>query len=513
MSQALFNQASGLHQAGRLDEARRLYGQVLQANPRHADALHLLGYLHFQTGDPAAALDLIGKAVALQPRNPGYLYNRALILQQTGRLPEAADAFAQVTAVQPTDAEAWFDRGKVLRDLRRPAEALQCFDKVTALDPRSAAAFDHRGHVLRDLGRLEEALASHDRAVTLEPNHPFGHYHRALALQDLHRHGEALAAFDRAMTLRPGDGEMASAKAMLLLATGDFERGLPLYERRPERMAMQEHLRNMGLKPWLGQTPAAGRTILLHADQGFGDTIQFSRYAAVLAAQGARVLMYVQDALLPLLESLDGVAAWVRPSQPMPAFDLHTPLLSLPLALRTTPQAIPAQAAYLKADPARLQAWTERLGPKIWPRLGIVWSGRAEHNNDRQRSLRLKDLLARLPDGFEIVSLQQEARPEDQAALNGVRHFGEALKDFSDTAALVSLMDAVLTIDSSVAHLSGALGKDTRLLLPRIGQDWRWGIEGATTPWYPSMTLYRQGPDCAWAGPLGAAAKDLAALT
>ncbi|MGZ3273075.1 MAG: tetratricopeptide repeat protein [Caulobacteraceae bacterium] len=574
-----FARAQALHQAGRLAEAQALYEQVLQADPRHADALHLLGYLWFQKGDAARALGLIGRAVDLQPKNPGFRYNRGLIQQQAGRLEEAAADFRQVAALQPADpgaweslgetllalgraaealhaydksialqpaspelhsnrgvalrglgrldealaaqdraltmapayAEGWSNRGNVLKDLGRLDEALASFDRALAINPRLPAVLVNRANVLRDLGRPPEALAGYDGAIALAPAYPAAHHHRGVLLMDLQRLPEAVAAFDRALALKPGDVEAEAAKAMALLMAGDFARGLPLYERRariaPE--ATRDH------PPWLGETAIDGRTVLVWAEQGLGDTLQFCRYIPLLAERGARVVLQAQGPLLPLLKSLAGVEALIAQDEAPPGFDLHVPLMSLPLALGTRLETIPAPAAYLAADRAEVETWAQRLGLRTRPRIGLVWSGRVEHRNDRHRSLPLARLLAALPPDLDYVSLQQEVRPSDQETLAAhpqVRHFGAELKDFADTASLVSQMDAVVTVDTSLAHLAGALGKDTRLLLSRIGQDWRWLMGRGDSPWYPSMRLYRQGEDHHWKAPLAAVARDLARL-
>jgi tetratricopeptide (TPR) repeat protein len=577
VSAADFNRAQALHQAGRLSEAQALYEQVLQAEPRHADALHLLGYLWFQKGDVARAVGLIGRAVELQPGNPGFRYNRGLILQQAGRPDEAAEEFRRVAALQPSDlgaweslgetllalgraeealqaydraldlnsaaaelhanrgvalrglgrfqealaaqdralalkpgyAEGWSNRGNVLNDLGRLEEALASFDRGLALNPRLPTVLVNRANVLRELGRLPEALAGYDQASALDPACVSAHHHRGVLLMDLQRLPEAVAAFDRTLSLQPGDVEAERAKAMALLLAGDFERGLPLYERRAK--SPPEAARDRA--PWLGETPLEGKTVLVWAEQGLGDTLQFCRYVLLLADRGARVVLQAQRPLLPLLNSLAGVGVLIAQDEAPPAFDLHLPLMSLPLALGTRLETIPAPASYLAADPARIEAWTKRLGPRARPRIGLVWSGRAEHRNDRHRSLPLARLLDALPPDFDYVSLQQEVRPSDLETLAShaeVRHFGSELKDFADTAALVSLMDVVVTVDTSLAHLAGALGRDTRLLLSRIGQDWRWLTGRSDAPWYPATRLYRQGEDRDWAGPLAAVTRDLA---
>ena len=576
MTGALFARAQALHQAGRLEEARALYEQVLAAHPRHAEALHLLGYLWFQKGDPIRALDLIGRAIALQPANPGYRYNRALILKETGRLEDAAADFREVARLQPADVDAWCDlgeallalgrpeealaawdravalrpspdlhanrgvalrqsgrldealaaqdralalnsadaetwsnRGNVLKDLGRLEEALASIDRALSLNPRMSGALVNRANVLRDLARLADALAGYDQAIALEPAYPEAHHHRAVLMMDMQRPAEAIAGFDRALTLRRPYPEAEAARAMTLLLAGDFKRGWPAYERRllfPPTAAQ-------GCPPWLGDEPIAGKTVLVWAEQGLGDTLQFCRYAPLLAAQGARVVLQVQPPLLPLLRGLEGVEAVGTDSAP-PPFDLHVPLMSLPLALGTRLDSLPLPAP-LAPDPAKVAEWSDRLGPAQHKRVGLVWSGAPGHRNDRHRSLPLARLLAALPPEFDYVSLQKEVRPADQATLDAqpeVRHFGAELHDFADTAALVSLMNVVVTVDTSLAHLAGALAKDTRLLLARIGQDWRWMTGRDDSPWYPSMRLYLQGEDCGWEGPLAAVAEDLAVL-
>lgn len=570
MSGALLARAQAAHQAGRLEEARALYEQVLAAEPRQAEALHLLGYLWFQKADTARALDLIGRAIALQPAHPGYRYNRGLILQQAGRLEDAAADFQAVAALQPADLgaweslgetllalgraegalaaydravalrpgsavlrsnrgvalrllgrldealaaqdeavsidprfpEGWSNRGNVLKDLGRLDEALESFDRALQLAPNAPQAQVNRANVLRELARLPEALAGYDRAIALAPGYPEAHHHRAVLMMDLQRPAEAVPGFDRAIALRRPYREAEAARAMALLMAGDFARGWAAYEARalPSPPAADP--------PWLGREPVEGQTVLVWAEQGLGDTLQFCRYAPRLAERGARVVLQVQPPLATLLKALPGVRV-IGADETPPAFDRHVPLLSLPLALGT----LPTPGAYLSPDPAKARAWAERLGPAARKRVGLFWSGAAGHRNDRHRSLPLARLLAALPPGLDYVSLQREVRPQDQATLAAhpeVRHFGEALTDFSDTAALVSLMDVVVGVDTSLAHLAGALGKDVRLLLARIGQDWRWMTARDDTPWYPSMTLYRQGEDCRWDRVLAAVARDLA---
>ena len=313
--------------------------------------------------------------------------------------------------------------------------------------------------------------------------------------------------------MRPGDARPHWNKALALLLAGDYAPGWALYEYRWKNDETKHHRRDFAHPLWLGDTPLAGKTILLHAEQGLGDTIQFCRYAKHVAELGARVILQVQPSLLPLLGSVEGVAQLVGEGKALPEFDLHCPLLSLPHALRASVDCIPSHVSYLTADAVRVGQWQQRLGPRQRPRVGLAWSGAAGHDNDRNRSIALAELLRHLPAGVDYISLQKDLRPADAAVIAGsaLRHFGDDLRDFADTAALCELMDVVISVDTSVAHLAGALGRPTWVLLPHA-PDWRWLLGTDRSPWYPTARLYRQGADGAWAGVLDRLAVDVAAL-
>ena len=323
-----------------------------------------------------------------------------------------------------------------------------------------------------------------------------------------------MAGFDRAIALRPDAVDPQVSRAGVLLMQGDFARGWPAYETRWGRPMHRAITRELGRPLWLGQEDLRGKTILLHAEQGLGDTIQFARYAALAAERDARVILEVPRALTGLMKTLKGPDVVIARGDPFPAFDLHTPLLSLPLAFGTTLDSLPAAPAYLAADPDKAARWAETLGPKTAPRIGLVWSGSPKQGNDRNRSIPLADLLAQLPEGPDYFSLQTEVREGDRGALASgrVRHFGEALKDFTDTAALASHMDAVVSVCTAGAHLAGALGKDTRVMLANMGTCWRWLTEREDSPWYPSMRLYRQGADNDWRPVFARIAHDIAMI-
>lgn len=532
------------HQQGRLREAKALYEEVLRAQPGHADALHLLGVMAAQTGQPGAAVELIGRALRAAPDNAVFHGNLGNALRDAGRALEALTSYETALRLAPGDAQTHSNRAVALNDLRRFDEALAACDQALAIAPGQVEALHHRGNALAGLGRHGQALADQDSVLALRPDHAQAHYARGNALTTLGRPEEALAAYDRAIALRPahagtfanrgaalarlnripealadyqraiaiepGHAEAHWNQSLALLLSGDFARGWPLYEWRWKTEAHRARARSFDQPPWLGAEPLEGRTILLHAEQGLGDTIQFCRYAAQVAALGARVILEVQKPLTGLLRGLEGVSAVIARGDPLPDFDLHCPLLSLPLACGTK-APVPLARPYLRADEAKLRDWARRLGEKFRPRIGLAWSGSATHVNDANRSLAFASIKSLLSPDFEWISLHRELRPAEEQTVSrsGIAHFGDALQDFSDTAALCSLMDRVISVDTSVAHLAGALGRPVRLLLP-FAPDWRWMRDRDDSPWYPTARLYRQERAGDWSAPLHRMAEDLA---
>ena len=316
-----------------------------------------------------------------------------------------------------------------------------------------------------------------------------------MALQALNRHPEALANYDRAVAIQKDYADAHFNQALALLTIGDFRRGFEKYEYRWQRTGMPARRRGQGRPLWLGEFPLQGRTLLLQAEQGLGDTIQFARYVPLLAKTGAKIVLEVQPELKALLAQLKGAASVLARDEALPAFDVYCPLGSLPLALKTEPATIPADVPYLTPDDARIAKWRARLPQSERPRVAIAWSGSAKHINDRNRSIPFPRLASLWSDeSVQFISIQRELRSNDAESLAGearVTHIGAELDDFADTAAVAALADLVITVDTSVAHLAGALGKPAWILLP-YSPDWRWGLEDETSRWYPSARLFRQ---------------------
>ena len=510
---SIFQQGFSAHQKGELAQAKAAYEQVLAIQPKHFDALHLLGIVASQTKNFDLAQELIGKAIKLRPNAAGAYSNRGIALRELKRLDEAIASYDQAIAINPDYAEAYGNRGNVLKELKRFDEALASYDHAIAIKPDYAEAFSNRGNILQELKRLDQALESYEKAIAIKPDFVEVFFNRGTALKELHRLDEAIASFDQAIAIKPDHVDAHWNKSLAALLSGDFKIGWKLYEWRWKKDNFISTKRKFLQPLWLGVGALKDKTILLHAEQGLGDTIQFCKYAKLVADLGARVLLEVPRSLKTLLSDLAGVAQVLEAGQPLPDFDFHCPLLSLPLAFKTELTAMPSPAAYLFSKAEKRNVWDQRLGPKTKPRIGLVWSGSSTHTNDQHRSLALAEVLQNLPFDFDYVSLQQEVRAEDQAALgsSAVQHFGEHLKDFTDTAALCDLMDVVVSVDTSVAHLAGALGKPTWVLLP-YAPDWRWLLERQDSPWYDEVKLYRQDKDRCWAPVLKSVAHDLMKL-
>ena len=340
------------------------------------------------------------------------------------------------------------------------------------------------------------------------------HSNRSVSLKHLHRLDDAISSSDRAIAIDPSYADAHWNRALTQLLKGNLAQGFAGYQWRWEMDNFKAIRRTFKQPQWLGAQALHGKKLLIHGEQGLGDTIQFARYAAMAQAAGCHVLYEVEPPLFRLFQSLPGVGTLLRQGDPLPDFDYYCPVMSLPLAFGTDLATVPAASRYLAADKTKLAHWAALLGSKTSPRVGLVWSGSPTHEDDHNRSIGLSMFLQKLPAGFEYVSLQKDVRASDLAASQGasnLRHFGAQLLDFSDTAALCELMDLVITVDTSVAHLSGALGVPTWVLLPHL-PDWRWLLNRRESPWYPSVRLYRQSKAQHWDDVFLAVANDLFAI-
>jgi tetratricopeptide (TPR) repeat protein len=539
------NEGVALQRQGKLADAEKIYTRILKTLPDQFDALQLLAELKMQRGKPGEAFRLMAAAVKARPDVADAHVHLGHVLRALKRDADALASFDKALGLDPRHVDALGNRGDVLLSLKRPADALACFDAILAAMPghpearanrgvalaalgrqeEALAEFDaalatephpivsfNRGNSLSGLGRQAEAVAAYDRTLAMIPNHVPAWSSRGVSLQALNRHADAIASFDRALALAPDYADAHFNKSLALLAIGDYAGGQAEYEWRWKR-AGADGKHNLGKPLWLGETPLKGKTILLHAEQGLGDTIQFVRYVPQLARDGANVVLEVHPELKPLLSRLDGAGAVIGRGEARPAFDLHCPLGSLPLACKTALSSVQADIPYLAADTARVAQWRPRLDAFGAPRVALVWTGNVAHANDRNRSLpfdKLRPLWS--GDNIRFVSLQRDLRDGDAAALAGapLLHLGNELADFDDTAAVLAACDLLITVDTSVAHLAGAIGRPVWLLLP-FAADWRWTADQDRSPWYPSARLFRQPQLGDWDSVIARAAGELPA--
>jgi tetratricopeptide (TPR) repeat protein len=495
-----FNRGNALYEMERFEEAVASYDRALAMRPHYAEALTNRGNALHKLGRLAAALASYDRALALRSDYVPALSNRGDVLHGMRRFDEALMSFDRALAIEPDKAETLINRGNTLQNLRRFDEALASYDRALALQPDYVPALSNRGGALFGMGRLDEALVSLDRALAIKPDHAEALIGRGAFLTNLKRFDEAMASYRDAFASKHHAAEAHFSESLCRLLTADFERGLEQYEWRWKTPRGRKEKREFTQPLWLGSEDIAGQTILLHSEQGLGDTLQFCRYVPMVAGRGARVIFEVQEPLRTLMGSLDGPEKVIARGEPLPAFDMQCPLLSLPLALHTRLDTIPAVVPYVKASPQAVMAWQRRLGSMRRPAIGLAWAGLSTRIASYTRWIRLQTLLPLFDTDATFVSLQKQIPAED-AALAGersdLRHFGAELQDFSDTAALVANLDLVISVDTSVAHLAGALGRPVWVLLPHDA-DWRWLLDRDDSPWYPTARLFRQDETRRW---------------
>ena len=526
--------AVNAYNTGNYTEVERLCTSILAANGEFFDALHLLALALSELGRNNAALDNYDRALAVRPDDAEALYNRGntlhklgrleqalesyeralavgadfaealnnrgVVLQKLGRFEEALESCEQALAVGPQYPEALHNRGNTLQELGRFEQALASYEQALALRPGYAEALDNRGNALRALGRFDEAMECHEQALAVRPDFAEAFYNRGNTLRDLKRFDEAMESFQRALALEPNFAKGQVNRAYLLLLTARFAEGWQAHEWRRREDSWTG--RSLSGPEWRKGEPCPGR-LLLYAEQGLGDTIQFSRFASSVAASGKEVFLEVQPPLGALLGRLEGVKA-IRKGETLPEYDAHLPLMSLPHVLGITPETLPRNFPYLLAEPARVEAWAKRL-PTGQFRVGIVWQGNSDGYVDKGRSIPLRCFapLCRIP-GLRLISLQKNKGIEQLADLPpGMRvetlgaEFDSSPDAFLDTAAVMMNLDLVISSDTAAAHLAGALGCPVWIVLRHV-PDWRWMIDREDTPWYPTARLFRQTRHADW---------------
>lgn len=525
----VLEQAMQHQRAGKFAEAANIYRLILNQKPDEPNALHLLGLIEYQAGRREQAMQMIRKAVSTEPKSSVFRGNLAQVLTGLGHHNEAIAEFRQSLALRPNVPEVLCNFGTLLHTLGQFDEAIPMLQRAASLSPDNTAILNNLGNALRDQGDYQQALEPLRRAVTLKPHGAEIHNNLGNALQDAGLIDEAIGEFRQALALHPNFPEAHNNLGSALRLKGQFEQALIQYRRAAElapdyamphfnvglvslllgrfeegwrgaewRWLAREHRLNdntTGPK-WAGED-ISGKRILLYAEQGFGDAIQFVRYAPMVTARGARVIVRCHPEQHRLFQQLEGVEQVISTSDPLPEYDVRCPLMTLPMVFKTDLSNIPANIPYLSADPDIASRWRKRVDEfdgKI--KVGLAWSGRPTHRFDRQRSIEpaiLSPLLQNPRAAF--FSLQKAGKPLP------ITDWTSELNDFLDTAGLIASLDLIITVDTAVAHLAGAMGKPVWVLLPFV-PDWRWLLERTDSPWYPTMRLFRQLVDGDWNTPI-----------
>ncbi len=516
-AEAHHNKGKALQALQRLPEAVECYDRATRLRPDYADAYYNNGNALQELKRPSEALRNYDRAIALKPNFAEAYIGRGNALKDLNRLNEALGSYDRAINLRTDFADAYYSEANTLKELNRPQEALTFYDRAIALKADYAEAFCGRGSVLEDMNRPDEALQSFERALTLKSNFAEAHTAKGNALFRRKRFDEALQSYDRAIASRADYADAYWNKSFCALLSGNYDQGWPLYEWRKKR-ADATGSRNCPQPEWTGKESLEGKTLLVHAEQGLGDTIQFCRYALLAAERGAKVILAAQDRLSRLLGSLGSRISIEKLATTPASFDYHIALMSMPLAFGTTLSTCPATVPYLHAEPEKLAKWRERIGSGGF-KIGICWQGNKQANVDVGRSFPVRhfEAIARLPN-VRLISLQKNGGVEQLRDLpSGMKvetlgeDFDAGPDAFVDTAAAMGCLDLVITSDTAVAHLAGALARPAWVALKYV-PDWRWLLDRSDSPWYPTLRLFRQPKPGDWASVFAAVRAQLTEL-
>ncbi len=477
-----------------------------------------------QGGDTLRALDAYGAAIALESSFwPAYL-ERARVRLLGQDFHAAIKDLEVVVALAPNEVGAFLDLGRAWQGVRSAERARACFAQAIKINPKFSEAYYNLGVLDYNDGNIDAAIENYTRAIELNPNFVIAYSNLGVSLQAREEADKALATLEKGIAIAPHDPSAHWNKALLLLRNGRYAEGWKQYEWRWSAGKAGDYRRFPGRPLWLGGTKIAGKTILLHAEQGLGDSIQFLRYVTLAAAAGARVLVEVPQTLVSLTRRIKGVAEVIPTGGKLPDFDLHSPLMSLPLAFGTTLESVPCAIPYMNSDLDRVSKWRTRLGEgarrsskrgaRVRPRVGLVWRGNPMHDGDAERSMSFDILREGLAPGVDYVCLQKPIPDADLSlvqSVEGVINLSSDQESFDDACAIIELCDVVISVDTGVAHLAGAMGKPVWIMLPRRAE-WRWMKDRPDSPWYPTARLFRQTRQGDWSDVVTAIRSELISL-
>ena len=456
----LTSEAFKYHQEGNLKEAKNIYEQILKHKPNHFDALQLLGILYGQINKKDKAIKLLELALQIKPDDAATLNNYGVILTEVNRTNDSYEVLDKATNIKPDYAEAYSNKGNTLKLLEKYDDAVKAYSKAIQLKPNYAEAYNNRGVIYKELSQMNLALKDLKKAISLKPDYP----------------------------------EANSTMGVTLLLTGNFSKGWEQYEWRWKDLSDPSVIRSFKQPLWDGKKSLKGKSILLYSEQGLGDTIQFSRYILLIKALGAKVILETHKELLNIVGSIDSNITIILMGQTLPHFDFQCPLLSLPLKFGTGLKNIPSPNRYIWADKRIVPKWKKKIGSQKKPLIGLAWEGNPLHKNDYNRSILLAELIPHLPKKYEYIGLQKDIRESNLKTLKRSSMIDNLIDNnvsMDDTAAIIENLDIVISVDTSVAHLSASMGKPTWILLPFV-PDWRWLLNRNDSPWYKSVKLFRQ---------------------
>lgn len=471
---------------------------TIDTNQHTVEERYSKGLIAVQTKNFGDALNCFTDVLKLDPCHLESLHNRAYINFIQARYEAAIQDYDAILSFDDRQADIWCNRGSCLFTLRKYANALDSYARALQLAPKHIDSNNYYGITLIHLNRYHDAIICFDRLLLFKADHTDAFCNRGIAFLQLNKHNDAIQSFNSALSIDSSHGQAHWNKSLALLAMGDYLQGWQEHEWRWETAVFKGRRRQFDKPEWSGKQRITGKTILLYSEQGLGDTIQFCRFAKMVEAMGAHVILDVQQSLRSLLSTLN--AGTVHCADAVPDFDFHCSLIDLPGALRVTLDSIPKTYAYLSSDVVLRDLWKNKLGRPVRPKIGVCWSGNPEHANDKFRSVPFDQLSKIFSIDADFVCLQKELRESehfDLKSIQNVSFYGSEIDDFSDTAAIIWNLDLVITVDTSIAHLAGALGKETWLLLPFCA-DWRWLIDRHDSPWYLSATLFRQSKIGDW---------------
>lgn len=504
----------------KFEEAYELALQSIHLDQSSSESYLNLGLVDKEKKRYAPALNNFSRAIDLNHSYEEAWLNKGIILHELKKYDEAIEHYSQAILIKNDYSDAHFNQGLSYAELKLYDKALIQYTNAISFNPRYAEAFLNKGITLFELKQFHAALDAYDQAIMLKSDYVEAWSNKGLILHTLGLFDDAVKCYEKALSLNPSYSLASWNLALLLLLIGNFESGLKAYDSRWHDEKVSDiggGIRKFTKPLWLGENSLHGKTILLFGEQGLGDTLQFCRYATLVAQLGAKVILEVQEPLTPLLKSIEGVSQVFTKGDLLPDFDYQSPLLSMPLAFKTTLTSIPSFKRYVYGNKNKIASWSEKLGKKTKFRIGVAWSSTSLYKYDHIRSILFSEFSQCLPldsNKFEIICLQKVVKDADRDAFNStkIRFYGDELIDFSDTACLVENLDLVISTCTSVPHLSCALGIPTWLLLSYV-PDWRWLLEREDSPWYPSAKLYRQKKWGEWNEVLKAIKADLTVLS